>query len=56
MKSIEEIERDATLKILDEIQEQILNASMKPGVVCSDFVEEWEKCRKIRDEVKRRTL
>lgn len=56
MKSIEEVERDVTLKILDEKQEQILMDSVKPGVECSDFVATWENCQKLREEVKRKTI
>jgi len=56
MKSVDEIERDSTFKILDEKQEQILLASMKPGVVCSDFVEEWNECQKLREELKKKTI
>lgn len=56
MKSVEEIERDAVLKLMDEKQEQILVASMKKGAVCSDFVEEWCRCQKIRTEIESKPI
>ena len=49
MKTLEEIERDTIIRIANEKQNQILDESVKPGVDCSQFVEEWNYFRSLRD-------
>ena len=52
-RTIKEIEHDALLRIIDEKQKKILEESMKPGVESSQFVEEWNFFRSIRDGLKK---